>query len=266
VFVHMNQIYIILGGLVWKLLGKKISFWYAHGHVPFGLRIAEKIVDILFTSTKSGCRLVSNKIKVVNQGIDVNWFVSHDKNKNDDVFRIVTVGRISPTKDYETLINAIDELKSTYSQLQVYIIGQAGLGDQEVYFQKLKTILVDKGLGNTIHFVGAVPNSDIVTHLQKSDLFVNMSYTGSLDKAILEAMSCGLPILTCNEALLEVLGDYTETLMYPKGDYTALANKMSLMIKMDLGKRKQIGKELRTIVVKNHSIDKLVKKIIGFLT
>ena len=31
VFVHMNQIYIILGGLFWKLSGKEIGLWYAHG-------------------------------------------------------------------------------------------------------------------------------------------------------------------------------------------------------------------------------------------
>ena len=48
VFVHMNQVYIPLGFPLWKLLGKKISLWYAHGHVPFGLRVAEKLADIIF--------------------------------------------------------------------------------------------------------------------------------------------------------------------------------------------------------------------------
>ena len=30
VFVHMNPEYVVLGGLFWRLLGKKISLWYTH--------------------------------------------------------------------------------------------------------------------------------------------------------------------------------------------------------------------------------------------
>ena len=71
-----------------------------------------------------------------------------------------------------------------------------------------------------------VANKNIVSFLQNADLFVNMGQTGSLDKAMVEAMACGLPILTCNEALEEVLEDYQEELMYPKKDYRSLAEKI----------------------------------------
>ncbi|HXK39853.1 MAG TPA: glycosyltransferase, partial [Candidatus Paceibacterota bacterium] len=33
VFVHMNQIYVILGAPLWRLLGKCVGLWYAHGTV-----------------------------------------------------------------------------------------------------------------------------------------------------------------------------------------------------------------------------------------
>jgi hypothetical protein len=48
VFVHMNPIYIVLGGLFWKLWNKKIILWYTHKAFNFKLRVAEKLVDKIF--------------------------------------------------------------------------------------------------------------------------------------------------------------------------------------------------------------------------
>ena len=36
VFVHMNQIYVVLGGVLWHLLSKKIALWYTHKETSFG--------------------------------------------------------------------------------------------------------------------------------------------------------------------------------------------------------------------------------------
>src|SRR3989338_4726327 len=70
VFVHMNQVYVLLGGLIWKLMGKKIALWYAHGYVPFSLRVALFFTDAVFTSTRSGFRISSKKVNIVGKGID----------------------------------------------------------------------------------------------------------------------------------------------------------------------------------------------------
>ena len=65
--------------------------------------------------------------------------------------------------------------------------------------------------------------------LRSADLFVNMGQTGSLDKAMVEAMSAGVPVLSSNEAMLEVFGPYTEKLMYQK-DFSALSEKIDLFL------------------------------------
>jgi len=264
VFAHMNKEYVVLGGLFWRLWGKKAGLWYAHGHVPFDLRIAEKLADVIFTSSKSGCRLDSDKIKVVGQGIDTCRFKISDLRfqKNKNIFKIITVGRISPVKDYETLINAVEILAENNIELQVDIIGGAGLIDQEKYLNKLKQAVNEKKLDDVINFSGPVANKNIVGLLQKADLFVNMSHTGSLDKAILEAMACGLPVLTCNEALENVLGKYKEMLMYAKGDYKDLAKKIKFLLGANKQEREKIGDDLRNIVIKDHNLEKLIKKII----
>src|SRR3989344_6071232 len=40
VFVHMNQEYVVLGGPLWRVLGKKVVLWYTHREVNFKLRLA----------------------------------------------------------------------------------------------------------------------------------------------------------------------------------------------------------------------------------
>jgi len=259
----MNYEYVILGGLLWRISGKKVGLWYAHGHAPFSLRIAEKLSHIIFTSTKSGCRLKSKKIKVVGQGIDIERFSNVNfQMRSDGIFRIITIGRISPVKDYGTLIRAVEILKSGGVHLEVDIIGGAGLPEQEKYLADLQKTAEDKGLNNIINFAAAVPNKDIAYLLRSADLFVSMSRTGSLDKAILEAMVLGLPVLTCNEALLEVLGDYKSKLMYGKGNYKELAKKIKFIAGMSAEEREKIARDLREIVVKNHGTERLVKNIL----
>lgn len=263
VFAHMNPEYIVLGGWLWKILGKKIGLWYAHGYVPISLRIAEKFTDIIFTSTKSGCRIKSDKIKVVGQGIDVDKFsITNFQLSIDREFKIVTVGRISPVKDLETLIRAAEILVKEGQKIKVDIIGDAGLAEQEKYLKNLKEGVKKKGLEGTVHFIGGVAYAEIADHLNSADLFVNAGHTSSLDKAIAEAMACGLPILTCNEALKEVLGEYKDKLMYPKKDYKELAKKIKYIISLEKADREKISRDLRQIIVDNHSLEGLVRKIL----
>ncbi len=264
VFVHMNPLYVPLGWPVWGVTKKKISLWYAHGHVPFMLKIANYFTDIAFASTKEGYRLKSEKLKIVGQGIDTNKFLPADSKRNDGKFKIVTIGRISVSKDYETLINAVKELPEKHN-FSVSIVGGVSYERENLYLDSLKNKVRESGLENIIRFIGPVPNKDIVEILQGADLFVNMSHTGSLDKANLEAMSCGLPLITCNEAFGPILGHYRGRMTYPKKDHLALAEKIKWAMNLDAESRSRISSDLRNIVVRDHNLESLITKISSIL-
>ncbi len=83
-----------------------------------------------------------------------------------------------------------------------------------------------------------------------------------MPNSLLEAMACGLPVLTCNEALIDILGKYKEMLMYSKKDYEDFAGKIEFILKLNYETRKKIGEDLRNIVVENHSVDGLITKIL----
>ncbi|MCK5510808.1 glycosyltransferase family 4 protein [Candidatus Parcubacteria bacterium] len=276
VFVHMNQIYVLLGGIFWRMWQKKVVLWYAHGHVSLGLRIAEKFVDDIFTSTASGCRMKSDKIRIVGQGIDVNKFESKKlsarggsasgwKVKSDKITRLITIGRISPVKDIGTLIKAVDILVKKGINVKLYIVGKIGLSEQDEYYEFLQKLIKEKKLEDNINFAGAAANKNIVKYLQKSDIFVSASQTGSLDKTFLEAMSCGLPVIGCNEALSAVLGDYKKDLFYAIGDFHVLSKRIERVIGLGENDYAKMGEDLREVVVQEHGLERFVKKIFEIL-
>ncbi|OIO52864.1 MAG: hypothetical protein AUJ11_00190 [Parcubacteria group bacterium CG1_02_44_65] len=264
VFVHMNYEYVVMGGIFWRILRKKIGLWYAHGKVPFQLRLAEKLTHVIFSSTKSGCRLVSPKINVIGQGIDTEKLLITDyewrlNNRN----KIISIGRISPSKDYETLIKAVEILKNQGIKLKAEIIGGPAMESDKEYLSLLEQEIKEKKLGEEIKFIGPVANKDILKYLLSAGIFANMGLTGSLDKAMAEAMATELPVLTCNEAMLEVLGGYKEALMYPKRDFEKLAEKIELIINLPFEEYRELGRGLRSIVIEKHSLKNFINKIMA---
>ncbi len=265
VFVHMIPMYAIVGAPVWKILNKRIGLWYAHGHVSLALKVAEKLVGDIFTSTKEGCRINSDKIQIVGQGIDTEKFFTQAWKTKNDYFNIISIGRIAPIKDYETLIRVIDILVNDNGRenIRVKIIGGTLLAEHKSYSAKLKQLVKDKKLEDYIKFTGSVPYSNILSYIQSANLFASTSRTGSLDKVMLEAMSCRVPVIACNEAVKDVLGDYVDDLMYKKGDSDKLARKIERLMNLSGEERADLGNNLREVVVREHGIGGLIKKILN---
>lgn len=263
VFVHMNQVYAILGAPFWRLLGKRVGLWYAHGKVTLSLKLAERLTQLIFTSTSEGCRLKSKKIRVIGQGIDVEKFKAQSPTSKvqENVFKLITVGRISPSKDLDTMISAVKELKSKNITVRLKIIGGAGAPNEAKHVDELKARVQAENLAAEVKFLGPLANSQILSHLLDADLFLNSSHTGSLDKAVLEAMAAGLPVITSNEAVIEVLKDYRGRLTFDKGDYLDLAEKIKILCDLPTSEREKIGNELRQIVIRDHGLVSFVGKI-----
>ena len=261
VFVHMNTEYVVLGGLFWKIWKKKIALWYTHKSVDLKLRLAAKLTDIIFTASKESFRLASQKVRVVGHGINVEKFkMKNTDTKSGEKFNIITVGRISPIKDYEIMIKAVYLLnKQGIKNINLDIIGSTVLKTQESYFNSLKDMVAKMNLTDKVKFLGSISHNNIPKYFQKSNLFINLSGTGSIDKAVLEAMACGCLVLTSNEAFKKII---SAELMVEKNRPEKLAEK----IKETMGKQKEeknrIIQKLRQIVAQNHNLNNLIKNII----
>ncbi|MHA1270851.1 MAG: glycosyltransferase family 4 protein [Candidatus Helarchaeota archaeon] len=225
VFIHMIPEYVILSYI--PSIFKKIPLflWYSHKSLSFRLKLAHKMVKIIFTSNKKGCRLKSLKVNIINHGINTEKFSPKLTKKKSNTFNILSVGRISKIKNYETIINAIDILinSKNLTDIRLKIIGRPISSMDLKYYEFLISLIKEKELTKYVRFIGEVPYSRIETYFQNSDLFISTSLNESFDKVVLEALSCQIPTLTSIYSFKNIIG---ENLIFKKKNYQKLAQKI----------------------------------------
>ncbi len=265
IFTHMFPMFAVLAAPYAKLGQIPLVMWYTHKNVSWQLRLAGKLADRIVTASRGSCRLNSNKIRVVGHGIDTEQFLPAPlARRPDQALTILSVGRISPAKNYEIIIEAVGRLvqQKRLPRLRLRLVGDAPNVEQGSYFEELKNQVVAKNLSEYVSFEGAIPYEQIVPIYQQADVFVSASQTG-LDKAVLEAMACGLiPVVSLNE-FAATLNEYAEVLMYEPGNVPALTSRLQNILLMSPGERKKLSGEARRLVKEKHDVNALVGRIVN---
>ncbi|KKS00051.1 MAG: Glycosyltransferase [Candidatus Magasanikbacteria bacterium GW2011_GWC2_41_17] len=260
VFFHMCPEYVLGAWFLPLIFRKRSLLWYAHKSTSFKLRLASWLVEKIFTPSRESCRLFpSAKIEITGHGIDANKFIPKSSQVFDTrkIYHIVSVGRISPVKNVHILIEVAEVLRKSFFCFDLKIVGAPITEVDKKYWNELHNLRLKKKLEDKVFFEGSIANKDTVPFYQGGDIFINLSDTGSIDKAILEAMSCGLDILTSNEAFYNILPPENIINKYPR----AIAEKI---IGLFRAKSNEKNFNFREYVVNNHSLDNLVDKIIKF--
>jgi len=264
IFCHQNPEYTILAAPLARIFRKKIVSWYTHKAINWRRRLMELLTDKILTASDRSFLSPSfpKKVLITGHGINTERFKPLNE-KQSSRFVILSIGRISPVKGYEILIKAIDILakQEKINSLEVRIVGGLVLKKDEMYFREMQQLVKDKKLEDYIKFLGPVPHNKILSYYQDCDLFVNLSQTGSVDKAVLEAMACQKLVLTSNEAFRGILKD--ERLLFEPKNAQNLSKKIIDLMNLPEENREKIDQRLRKEVIDNHNLDKLVKRILA---
>jgi glycosyltransferase involved in cell wall biosynthesis len=262
VFVHMNQIYVILGGFLWRVLDKKIGLWYAHGAVSKSLIAAEKIVHMIFTSTEQGLQIKTAKKIIVGQGIDLNHFSFKKKSQSTESLKLITVGRISPSKNIGTLIDACALLKENNVPFDFTIVGTSSTDSEKNYESLMRQKVVDLGLSSSVSWRGIVPQSELPAVLQDADIFIQDGATQSLDKALLEAVACGCIVVSSNPSYSDFSSIFAPQYLYDSKKADSLAQILMAIVQLRQEERVQSMSGVRETLFRQHSIEGLISRII----
>jgi len=253
VFVHMNQEYVLLGGLIWRFLGKKILFWRNHAKGDFLTRLAIYLSNRVFCTSPQSFTARFKKTKLMPVGIDTDFFQpnsSVSKKPNSVIF----LGRIAPVKNVDIFIEALNELQKLDVQFTATIVGGALPVDTD-YEKAIKTKVINYGLDKKVQFVGPMNQDGTLKLYQEHELYVNLTPAGSLDKTIFEAMACGLVSLVYNQYLCKILG---EELVTQELETQNVAQKIEKAFALP-EKNKD---KFRNFVIENHGLKCLINKII----
>ncbi len=259
VFVHMNQIYIILGGWLWKLWHKKIALWYVHRQKNFSLWLATRLVNNIFTSSSESFTIKSDKVSYIGHGVDSSRFSINVFNKDNSKTKIVHVGRISEIKDLKTLILAGAILKEKINNLSIELYGGPSNDVDRVYVEELKKLIKQKNLGNVILFKGPVSNSEISSVYAGANLSVNMSPKGGWDKVVIESLMAECPVFASNLALKPVFGGDSDKFLFEYKNPQDLAYKIESFLALE--NKEEIIKALHDHAVAEYDFKNLIRKI-----
>lgn len=260
VFVHMNKEYVVLGGLLWRLWRKKIVLWYNHSVGNWMTRLAMALAHYVFYVSPFSFTAKSKKSIQMPAGINTEHFrkISGAPKKENS---ILCIGRISPVKRLEVLISTAELLYKKDINFKLNIYGEPTESDKE-YDKKIKRqaeFLVKKG---KVCFCGSRANAETPQIYDKHQLFINLTQSGSFDKTILEAMACEVPVIVSNQSLKNIL---PEKLLFKENDAVDLANKIINFFQMPASRKEEIGRELRQYVINEHSLKKMIDKLIKIL-
>jgi glycosyltransferase involved in cell wall biosynthesis len=261
VFAHMSPIFAVASWPIAFIFRKKIILWYLHRSVTVRLRVAGKLCYKIITATKESLKLKSKKIVEIGHGINIDRFRT-EKDWPEKRLNILSVGRISPIKNYETLIYAISYLEKK-SEISVKIIGRPIMPGDFTYYKKLKGIIENMRL-DIVQFIGLIPYPDIPDYYRDADLVINLAPPGGLDKVVLEAMASGCIVLTSNSSFAKYFGPYKEKLVFNFADQDELAKKIQQIRSMSLADKKEVSDFMVRSVKENHGLEDLINKIHKF--
>ena len=260
VFVHMNPEYIVIAGPLWHLLGKRIGLWYVHKSVDMKLRIAALLAHDIFTASPEGFHLTTLKLHVVGHGIDTGMFHAPIRPLHMPL-RIVSVGRITPIKNLDTLIEAVALLEDRGIPTTTTLIGTPTNAFDEAYQTSLSDLATRRGVSDRVVFSGRVPYAQMPERYRDFDISVNLAPTGGMDKAVLESMAAGLLTFVSNRSFINLLGPHVEALLFPENDVTACADKIAAFMQHE-----DVAERIRTELqqrVETMSVQSLVPRILS---
>jgi glycosyltransferase involved in cell wall biosynthesis len=124
--------------------------------------------------------------------------------KNNEQQVILAVGTIEPRKNLDRVIQAYADLTPEIrNQYRLVIVGALGWQFDQVF-----AVLNETGLRDQIEFVGHVTDDELMGWYNRAVVFVYPSLYEGFGLPPLEAMSCGVPVITSNvSALPEVVGE-----------------------------------------------------------
>jgi glycosyltransferase involved in cell wall biosynthesis len=137
---------------------------------------------------------------------------------------VLYVGVLEPRKNLPTLVRAF---RSSVDRGVVHSLVLAGR--RGWMYAELFQAVEDLGLRERVIFLGYVPDEDLPLLYNAADLFVYPSLYEGFGLPVLEAMACGVPVITSNvSSMPEITGD-TGILVNPH-DTDALADAMHLVL------------------------------------
>lgn len=142
-----------------------------------------------------------DKVAVYGGGFRQDIFYADKSKKSGSNVKILYVGKIALAKGIYELVQAFPMLNADYDNLEFHIVGNCS--DE----QRRDITELSNNIDN-IYIHSTMPQSELADMMRSMDIFVLPSYYEGLGLVNIEALACGMRVLTTRiEGLIYLLGD-----------------------------------------------------------
>jgi glycosyltransferase involved in cell wall biosynthesis len=259
VFVHMNPEYEILGGLIWKLFGKRTALWYNHSQGGIKLSLAVRLADKIFHTSPYSASAKFTKSVQMPVGVDTDVFKYLGTGHNrKGTRRILSLGRVAPIKGIHVILEAVAELARTGHDISLTIVGDSLPRDRE-YKNSLIARTERPDLSGRVEFVsGESDRLKVAEIMSRHEFFVNASPAGLFDKTVFESASCRLLPVVSSKAFVGLL---PPECIFEEENSMSLVKVLDELMKKDNAWLDKAEIMLADKVAKEHGLRKLVAMV-----
>jgi len=195
------------------------------------LLAADRVIGVAksLADWAQGQGVPAERLQVVGNGVDTATFRPISQagarsalNLPLDAPVLISVGGLTERKGFHRVMEVLPELLIRWPALQYLVVGGAsGEGD---WGPRLKAQVKELGLEERVHFLGVIPPHELHRTLSAANAFVLATRNEGWANVFLEAMACGLPVVTTDVGgNREVVRDASLGSVVPFGDSAALA-------------------------------------------
>ena len=233
--------------------------------VRFNLyRMADAIVPNSNTQGKFICNnfpFLSKKVHPIINFVDVNRFVPAETPVHNDILRIVTVARYTQQKNVLTYLKAVRMVKDM--GLNVHF-DWYGSKYNVAYYAEVEREY--KQLGIADYLMLHDESKKIEEEYSKADIFCLPSLFEGYPNVVVEAMSCGLPILCSN--VYEnpyIVEEGVNGFLFDPNKVDDMVEAIKKMTALSVEERHEMGCRNRTLCLKRNTEEKFLKSYVELI-
>lgn len=194
----------------------KIIQFFSDGFIAMSTMHKDQLLQLSVPSTK---------LTVIPNPYDpkqVEIYPALSQKKADQYLRITYVANICERKAQDVLINAASGVIKKHSQVKFELIGKVVQGEED-YSEKLRSMIRDYRLEDSIYLTGRIPYKDVLASLLQCDIFVFPTYSEIMPRAVIEAMVFGLPVIaSAVDGILDLIQDGKTGILVQPGNSSDL--------------------------------------------
>jgi glycosyltransferase involved in cell wall biosynthesis len=196
--------------------------------------------------------LAAENIEIVPSGVDTRRFcpTGPAAPRRPGLSRMLAVGRLVPRKGYDDLIRALSAIDGA----ELVIVGGPGADlDADPEARRLVELAGRLRIADRVSLVGAVPSADMPAWYRSADLVACTPWYEPFGLTPLEAMACGVPVVTYSVGgMRDTVIDRVTGLHVPPGDVSALIAALQRLL-ADEPLRRRVGRAALTMARTRYS-------------